>query len=125
MFFEDDDNCESHNGYVQIATAFCNVRLGTDKILTLTIVGRVEDQDAGFDNTNVFIDNDRLVISATSKGDKGGCGSLNSPDYTPEFWDPILLEKGDHTIFIECNSNDEQFHSGAVYLFAFQFADPP
>lgn len=139
LTFEDDINCSNYNPNTQVGTASAIVTTTEDNILNITWTGLGEKYDpteegAGtYELMDLYVDG--VYISSAespgyrSPGGSEGCVngkaalapviSVNEPPQN------VLLTAGEHTLTINCTTNDNNYHSSdAYYEFELSFTKP-
>jgi len=123
--WEDDYNCRSHNPYTQKATATCHITVPKAMIMTVSWSGMGETQGSDYEMMSLYVDGD-LVGSAHAPGGDQGCDGGMAPVVSnPPPPQQVILEPGQHVLFIDATTNDELYHFGAWYRFDLTFDPAP
>jgi len=118
---EDSANCGGTNSSVQSGTATGVINVGpAGTLMTMTLSGQVEHQDASYDVMQVSVDG-TLRIRANGVEGTGGC-TMGNPSFDPSNVVQLQLSPGSHQIDLTFTTVDPEYHQNAFYLLALTFS---
>lgn len=110
---EDSTNCGGTNSLTQYGTAIASITAQGGILLTPSLSGIAELQDAGFESMRLFL-NDVEILSATSAGGNLEC-AMGPAVQTVIVPGPYRLNNGVNTFRLNFSTGDGLYHVNSFY----------